>query len=357
VNLLVKHILAAMMTITAPGMSTYSQTPVKHCDIECQSTPLCENEHDFRCKPPTLNKSLYLQKQEELVAEGIAPAEAVTRALPMAYSRPETYEEGLARYYVIASSIVDVAQKNSYQYCLAENECQKAATTHTGEGSLQACYKGCYESHRWDRTTEQLAWALFTVSTFESGWRADVHSGTGWAGRGDCSWEKDGVKVPAWTEGGKPIISTCNSFGLTQIWFGNPPRVMSSYSRQYTYDQVLGLDAASTRGSLDVAVTVLSRADRLCRGVKHDWAWAMFSLYGSGGGCKVEGAKLRSSRFWKWAYTKNHVDLAPHHEEALLSPHVQSLISYLMQAPAPVLWMPAVDATRREDVNQELASN
>jgi hypothetical protein len=350
--MLAEFILAAMMTITAPGMSNYSQVPVIHCDEQCQKTPLCENEHSFRCKPPAFNKSLYLMRQAQLRAEGMSAEEAIEAALPLAYSRPETYEEGLARYHVIATQIVDVARENSYGYCLAENQCMKQDTSHTGEGSLQDCHKKCYASRKWDKSTEYLAWSLFSVSTFESGWRSDVQSGTGWAGRGDCHWEtdvelEDGTivqrKVKAWTDGARPIISTCNSFGLTQVWFGRTQKKMHSYSRTYTYDQVLGLDAASTRGSLDLATRYLVMGARLCRGVEHDWAWAMFSMYGSGKGCKVETSKKRSSRFWKWAYKPNQKKLDEKHKLALASESVKKLIAHLEGSTTPVLWMPAVN--------------
>jgi hypothetical protein len=364
VNTLVEYILAAMMTITAPGMSNYSQTPVKYCDAECAATPLCENEHDFRCKPPVFNKSLYVHRQSQLRAEGMGAEEAIEEAIPLSYTRPESYEEGLARYYIIADQIVKAAQDNSYGYCLAENECKLRPTDHTGEGSYQECYKHCYDKRIWKKSTEQLVWSLFTVSTFESGWRADVQAGTGWAGRGDCEWSttvelEDGTevqrKVRAWTDGAAPVVSTCRSFGLTQVMFGNPPRTMSAWNTQYTYDQVMGLDAGSTYASLNLAARYLSMGERGCRGVDHDWAWAMFSMYGSGAGCKITSAKRRSSRFWKWAHKPNQKKLAEEHLEALGSSEVQRLITHLSAAERPVLWLPAADLPEEDDTPQVLA--
>lgn len=371
-NTLVEYLLAAMMTIISPGMSNYSQVPVERCGTECQVTPLCENTHDFRCKPPRFNKALYLQRQGELVAQGMDPADAPTEALEFAYSRPETYEEGLARYYIIASAIVEAAQMNSYGYCLAENECKSkpaVAPDESEEETLQECFLDCSRKKLWQKPTAQLAWALFSVSTFESGWRSDVQSGTGWAGRGDCAWEKpvkleDGTevqrRVKPWTEGGHPVVSTCRSFGLTQVMFGNPPRELSSYNQKMTYDMVLGLDKASSIRSLDLAARYLYMGWRTCNNSEDNWAWSMFSMYGSGSSCRVESSKSRSSRFWKYSYKPNLKKLKPRHLEALATPEVQALITHLEDATTPVLWMPSVKYVPKPKEIQEvieIASN
>jgi hypothetical protein len=363
---IIQYILSAMIGTISPGMSNYSQVPVERCEAECQTAPRCENPQDFRCKPPKFNKSLYLRRQAELVAGGMTPELAIEAALPLAYSRPETYEEGLARYYIISESIVEIAQKNSYGVCLAENECKDKPTEHTGEGSLQACHLDCYSRSKWQRNWEDLAWSLAVISSMESGWRSDVQAGTGLRGRGDCAvwWKTDKIngtevkrKVAAWTEGGSPDLSTCRSYGLTQIWFGNPPRVLESYTESsITYDKVLGLDKTSTKRAFDVAARYFYMAEKACRGREGiTWIGTAFSLYGSGLNCDNKTGRSRESRFWKWS--REAKELGDQHKQALESEEVQKLISYLRDATSPVLWLPAeIAREKKEETTEQLVS-
>lgn len=351
-NQLVEYILAAMIATISPGMSNYSQVPVERCDATCQVTPRCENPHDFRCKPPTFNKTLYLQKQEELVAHGATQEQAIIDAYELSFTRPETYEEGLARYYVITNAAVDAAKKNTYGVCLAENKCMEKPTDHTGEGSLQECHLECYKTHKWQKRWEDLAWGLAVISSMESGWRSDVQAGTGTYGRGDCAvwWKKETVngeevlrKVAAWTDGAYPDRSTCKSYGLNQVWFGNPPKTMSSYTESgITYDEVLGLDRTTTLRSFDLAARYFIMAERICRGKEGvNWIQATFSMYGSGSGCDNSVGRSRAGRYWKWAYKPNLKTLGDKHKNALASAEVKALIKMLEDATSPVMWMPA----------------
>lgn len=330
---LVGQLLAAMISIIPPGQSSFSQVPLEFCDAECQATPRCENEHDFRCKPPTLDKGLYLQAQDDLLAQGVPKEQALAEAYTASFTRPETYEEGLARYFVIATAITEAAKKNSYGACLAERQCKEKV-----DRELQACYASCSRTARWQRSTKQLAWALLTVSSFESGWRSDVQAGVGSHGRGDCRWEKDNKPTKAWTEGGRPLLNTCNSYGLNQAWFGNPARALETAFALVEYSDVLGLDYAATVTSFNLAATHLLRAHGLCKGSAGDWAWSMFSLYGSGASCEVPSAKKRSARFWQ--LLTHPPEMLQKHKDALASAHVQNLIAFLMYADSPILWMP-----------------
>ncbi len=338
-NTLVEHILAAMISIISPGMSNYSQVPMVRCAAECQATPRCENKHDFRCRPPQLSMSLYRQRQRELVAQGVSPEDAIMDALELSYARPETYEEGLARYYVLVTNLVAVARRNSYSACLSDNVCNSKSGVE-GEDSLSACYLQCRRTAKWTRPYDQLAWAMFTTSSLESGWRSDVQAGTGMRGRGDCEWEKDGKRVKAWTDGAQPIISTCNSFGLNQAWFGNPPIEKHHYFGKVTYLDVMGLDSPSTRNSFNLAARHLISAYLICKGVEHDWAWSMFSMYGSGHSCKADRSKSRAGRYHKYSYGPNRRALAAKHHTVLATPEAQALITYLGSS-TKLLWMPA----------------
>lgn len=333
-NQLVEYILAAMIATIPPGQSSFSQVPIEVCDGTCQITPRCENEHDFRCKPPSLNMSLYLQKQDELVSSGMSPEDAIIAAYDHSFTRPETYEEGLARYYVISEALVASSRKNSYSACVADNECLKIPE----EDGLKKCHLQCSSKAKWQGKPEHLAWAMFTVSGFESGWRSDVQAGVGWAGRGDCDWEKNGVKVKSWTRGGRPVPGTCRSYGLNQAWFGSPARELSSYYETLKYDDVLGLDYNSASKSFDLAATQLFRAYHACRGAEQDWAWTMFSLYGSGAGCRIPKAKKRSLRFWQ--FSRQPPVLLEKHKEALETEEVQELISFL-KSENKILWLPS----------------
>ena len=353
-NILVENILAAMIAVIPPGMSTYSQVPVSYCDVECQSTPRCDNPTSFKCKAPELNKELLALKYLEFESEGLTEEETTAKATPYAFSRPETYEEGLARYYVIAESVVASARRNSYGACIADNQCKDQPDTE-GEGSLVACYKQCESTAIWKRSYKDLAWALFTVSSYESGWRSDVHAGVGEWGRGDCKWTKGNVYVPAWTKGGTPQPNTCNSYGLTQVWFGVPARTLHDTRGAVTYDMVLGLDEGSTEQSFDLAARFLAMAYRACNGVEgQTWALGMFSMYGSGSGCTKESSKLREGRFWK--YSRTETGLAQRHLDTLVSPYVQELVA-LLQNGGKRHWMPSEDYVPVTTPPQELAVN
>src|SRR5690606_7745887 len=224
-NALAEMILMSMLNLIPPGMSKYSRVPVDYCDNQCQKTYICENKTDFRCQPPKFSRALYKEKVKNLTNKGISLNEAEKLAKPLSFTRAETSEEALARYIIIAEAISKVSEQQ------------------------------VKETWSWDQRT--LAYMLLTITSYESGFRADVHGG---AKRGDCDWAySDGRRAKPGAKGSSPIPGTCKSVCLGQINFMKSRTILG-----YTKSELVGIDFASTSRCLTVVAKKLAGARNYC---------------------------------------------------------------------------------------------
>lgn len=334
-NQFLEALIATMISFVPPGFSAHSQIPIPVCDEQCQQTPLCDNPTSWRCKPPILNTS----RQHDMALDyanttGASYDEAMEYAKPYSFTRPETYEEGLARYYVIASAARAVSLKMNQPYC--KSQCAKLKE----EKEVIRCHKSCRKSSPWVWTRKELEYLIITVIKLESGYRADVHGGTPPKGRGDCTWERDGKRVAPWSKDAYPVMKTCRSVCLGQINLGTTGRVSYMGNTWYAND-LPGVDFASTERCLTAVAKVLSRSRLYCNGPlaprTTDWAAATFSMYGSGNRCDSEKLMKRSGSFWT-AYNYAR-PLQPKAVESFKDLAVTALIQQLMNAHQQTLWM------------------
>ena len=334
-NQLLEALIAMMISLIPPGYSMYSQVPITHCDEACQQTKLCDDPSKWKCRTPQLSRS----RQHELAtdyaqATGKSYEEAMAYAKPYSYTRAETYEEGLARYYVIARAARAVSLKTNRNYCKAQ--CNKI----TEKKEAFACHKKCLRSSNWRWSRKELEYLILTVLKLESGYRADVHGGVPPKGRGDCVWKKKGKRAAAWSKGAMPVISTCKSVCLGQINLGQNGKV--KYLNQYWYaDDLVGIDYTSTEQCLTAVGKYLARSRLWCTSrlapITNDWAAATLSMYGTGRVCDSKKLMPRSGVFWK---KFNHpVALQPKAKQALQDPTVLILINQLMTTQNKMLWM------------------
>lgn len=258
----VEMIFAAIISIVAPGQSIYSQVSIDYCDEICQVKPLCNNDSDWKCKPPKFNNSIYTKK-----LEAYSPKEAKARS----YTRPETYEEGIVRYSIIAQAISDVSENYALNSC--KQKCEN-----------EQCHQNCMKSALWKGSRKELALMIATVASQESGFRADVHGGTGSAGRGDCKYQyADGTPAQPFAKGASPIPGTCKSVCLGQINIGN-----GTTAQGWKAADLVGVDLESTKRCFTVVAQNLARSRAYCNRLSGgDWAKGTFAAYGSGSSCTI----------------------------------------------------------------------
>lgn len=334
-NQFLEALIAMMISLIPPGYSMYSQVPITYCDEECQQTKLCDDPSKWRCRTPILNSSRLNDLATDYASvQGVSYEEAVEYAKPYSFTRPETYEEGLARYYVIAKAARDVALKMNLGHC--KSQCKNL----TKEKEVISCHKRCLKAANWKWSRKEMEYLILTVIQLESGYRADVHGGTPPRGRGDCSWKREGKRAAAWSKGAVPIMSTCKSVCLGQINLGTSGRV-TYMSHSWLKEQLPGIDYASTERCLTAVGKHLSRSRGWCTSHlaprTNDWAAATLSMYGTGNICDSKKLMKRSGVFWR---KYNHpTALQPKAKAALQDPAVQALIQKLMTAQQQILWM------------------
>ena len=213
-------ILAAMLHLQAPGKSTYSTVPAS--DDEPPAVLAEVNGHTaFRQLVPGEEEPTQCLQEDNVGCSR-------PRATKMAYNwlepvyevrRPETYDEGVERYAVIAQALERVLTRTEWSFA------------------------------------PKRSWKfLVTIAFMESGFRRDIHEGWGTMAIGDCDW-----KVVNGEQ--HPVPGTCKSHGLFQTMFFEPDRKWWGYSRQ----DVIGLDHASTARAVFVAAKTLERCDAYCR--------------------------------------------------------------------------------------------
>jgi hypothetical protein len=276
---------------------------------------------------------VFEQKAAEFEAQGMTRKEAEVKAKPLSYSRTESKEEGLVRYAVIAEAVSDTSRNMNYHMCAKQcvqmkkeaKKCKPLACREPvcepdpvcpDEKAIEACYKSCRKTSPWRWRRMEAIYSVLTIFSKESGFRADVHGGTGSHGLGDCAWKypdthptKGGKRAAAWAKGANPVKKTCRSFCMGQINLGPKGKTRRGLSGA----DLVGIDLASTARCVEQTLRELSRSRLTCR--KHeDWAGAMFSAYGTGWSCTNPKLVARSGAFWKHfnhprALTQNWHDL------------------------------------------------
>jgi hypothetical protein len=341
VNQYVEALLAGMISMMPPGYSMYSQVPIAYCDEQCQETKLCDDPSKWRCRKPRLDYVVWQDMTTDLVENMNMPFEqASAKAKFLSYTRPETYDEGLVRYVIIAPALWDASLRMTQPYC--KTQCHEAKFEDKQEH--YACHKRCLKGSAWRWARKPLAYLTMTVFGKESGFRADVHGGVTPQGLGDCTWKRDGRWAKPASPGARPILSTCRSFCLGQANLGRHGYVKFNGNRWAGLDLV-GIDYDSTSRCTKIAMKNLSRARLYCTGRlaprQNDWAAATLSGYGTGGtiasgGCSSKRLTKRATTFWK---QYNHPrELTDNVKRRLAKPEVQAAIALLMNAPYPVYW-------------------
>jgi len=290
-------ILASMLKMLMPGHSLYSQVPISTCDEACQSTPLCDNKADWRCVKPLFDKDLYEKYSDELKDD----KEAILRS----FTRPETFEEGLVRYAIIATAAGEVSEKtnrnlckkqcdnakyNAYGLCSSQTDNALKQCNDDTDNQSNACHNQCITDTPWLWSRKESIYMALTAAEEESGFRADVHGGTGSAGKGDCKWaHEDGLPAPAWSKNAHRVPGSCKSVCLGQINIG----AGTVMPWGWTADDLIGVDLGSTERCFTVITKVMSLSKNQCihtQGNK-DIAKATFAAYGSGSSCVIRQKK------------------------------------------------------------------
>jgi hypothetical protein len=209
----------------------------------------CQGKVRVACEPPT-KRAVYYN----------------LRIVRHEWQRPETYDEGVKRYAMIAKAIERVAKEKERQY------------------------------------PPELMWKFLTTIAFhESGLRRDVHLGLGNWAIGDCAWRRVNdhrgkVRVPG----------TCRSHGLFQSLFSDPYR---SKLFGWRARQITGLNMPSTVRATTVAAKHL---DRLWKGCSHNDKFVsvscVFAAYGGVRSAKDPRIQGRAGTFVKLGQAPKELD-------------------------------------------------
>jgi len=295
----VMALVLSLVNAISPGKSMYSRVEIPYCDASCQDTLLCENEHDWRCKKPKFEKYLYNRNLSDFMDERRSNPhrwanykELEAEAKAQSFTRPETYEEALERYVIIAKAAYDVSRELSIR-AAKDPKLVKFCKSEAKQGRTPDKCRALKSSRPWRWAPNQLMYMMITVAIYESGLRRDVHSGEGFASRGDCQWEynkghpKFGQRAPAWAKNAHRIPGTCRSVCLGQINLGQ-----GKTPNGWTADDLVGIDYDSTRRCFIVSGRHLAVHRLRCSrsSQTNDWITATFTGYGTGGSCKINKA-------------------------------------------------------------------
>lgn len=271
---LLQNIFVSLVSILPPGNNQASQVPISYCNEVCQITPICDNKSTWHCGVPTLNKDIYTEKTDKLIEKGLSKESAKEEAYNYSFSRPETYEEGLARYYIIATAIEKVSGELSKEKCLSEN-----------------ADKTVCKGKPWYGDQKSLASFISTLIIGESKLSSNVHGGLE-SGLGDCYHHyKDGK-----------VVRYCNSYGLGQMMQPS----LDAHNLGYKKEEIVGLDLFSTEKAILGIAYGLIGAKGICqyRFPKMDSNAAAFSLYGTGNNCKLKYLNDRVTTYYMILYNK-----------------------------------------------------
>lgn len=211
---LATKVLAALLALQEPGASPYSLTPVP------EGTPAACAGYSPLCAAPWWSRE------------------------HRSWVRPETWEEGLHRYWVIAQEVAAVALWEA-------GRCPDGNVGLDCSGALGAASSWPESTGSWGGVPEDLAELVSTVIFHESGFRRDVHSGVG-------KWAK-----------GDQGRSRC----LGQLMTVRGAALELVEARGWKPKDLLGVDAAATRRCLVVVADGLIRVHKAS-------PWATFAAYG-----------------------------------------------------------------------------
>jgi hypothetical protein len=270
----VQEIMADMIRIQYPGVSTYSRVQVDPaiCLLPEGERPRhCEKPGPL-CGPP---------------GENILGIQGCTRS--------EDWEEAMHRYRGIAESIHRIGKRASMSNCDLQERISKC-NVEDECGDSKSCrdkcttkgYKSCRKDYPWRGKQTELEAMMTVVAANESGYRKDIQLGIGEQGLGDCAWEDPEThkRVKAWTEGGRPILTTCQSFCVAQINYSGRVEIEG-----YKPTELIGDDPVSLDKCFEVSAEYLSRWRGFClkkvwlKKTGGDWAKGTFTGYGTGSTC------------------------------------------------------------------------
>lgn len=237
--MLLKALLAMMITIAPPGGSAHSVVPEPSCG-SAPGAPACDLTPAPRWSP-----------------------------FYNAFVRRETREEALHRYLLIAKAI------------------EKTAIAMTTPGKRE---DGSEEPPRWPWAASELAQALLTIANHESGFRRDVHSGVGPNALGDCVyWDIRGrrVSLEHARAQGSALRTSCRSVCLMQINTGGLDKARFGYSGK----EMVGLDEASTERCFAAGAQAFAEARARCAATRMpNWFARSVTSYGTGALCEKDAA-------------------------------------------------------------------
>lgn len=226
-------ILLVMLSLQPAGSSIYSQTVVP-----ADSGAACDNPYSLLCAAPKPNPEWDGQ-----------------------HTRPETEQEGRARYAMIAGAIARVAERMTWR---KHPRCQPATIARWSNVKPPKECERAWRARPWQSTSKQLVHYLLTVTYSESGFRRDVHAGKGTMSKGDP--DKYG-KGQSWCLGQRKLGATGSA----------------KTKRGWRARDLVGLDVKSTERCLATAVDVLARARNVCRspwGPEARGPVCIFGVYG-----------------------------------------------------------------------------
>jgi hypothetical protein len=234
-----KALLAMMVAIAPPGTSAYSVVPEPSCGTE-PGKPTCDLTPPPRWSPHFKS-----------------------------FVRKETKEEALRRYLLIAQVIEKTAV---------------AMTTPTKRAD------GTEEIAPWPWPASELAQALVTIASHESGFRRDVHSGVGPSALGDCVyWDLQGRRVSLEHARalGNVARTSCRSMCLMQINTGGLDKARFGYTGR----EMVGIDEASTERCFAAGAKAFAEARARCAATRtYDWFARSVTSYGTGALCEKDAA-------------------------------------------------------------------
>lgn len=333
-KLLAEELLAAMLSISPPGYSVHSQVQIPYCNEDCQKTYLCDNTQDFRCQPPKLNNKLFEEIREKLFLNKLNSNHEFTmiditklnkKAEYQSFTRPETYEEGLVRYRIIAEALANASKFSTNAICIAK--CQS---------SDRACKKKCSKIAPWKHDQRSLAFSTMIKMSFESHFRSDVHGGQK---RGDCAWRMKNGKIARPNTPGAKFICKAVCLGQKQLVNKDP---VTGYSP----NDLVGIDYASTYRCSITIMRHLAFSREYCmgrwasgKGHGKDWVTAMFAMYGTGRYCESKSSVERGSKFWLYFNKSWSLDES---KEKLLE-KAEPTINIFMHSKQQIYWMNPVN--------------
>lgn len=335
-------LLSSMISMSAPGNSVFSRVMLESCDTECQTQRLCDEGFSWKCDPPKFEKWRHKELLDQLLEGGDEPTgeNYVESMKQFAFSRPETYEEGLERYVVIAQAAYEISRERSAN--TADEEDKKYCNGWSNYSSER-----CTEARKarpWKWAPDELMYLLTITAQFESGFRRDVHSGLGESAKGDCSWYfADGRPARPMAKGAERV---CKSNCLNQIKLevvraarGDKRGQMLTVSG-FAADEIVGIDLDSTKRCFHESAAILARSRGWCTSSasgakKEDWVESTLTAYGTGNTCifysrnkdgsmikDKDNNPIRSDKFKRRAdvfnyWFNNRKDLKPGDQEIL----------------------------------------